>query len=102
MIVATQFTFSMTQVAFIVSSLKDLTCNWTYGATDFGKKTFEFGDLRHPWTYGVVVVSVLAILSLVRNIAFFSFTFLIANIMILASYVIIVSYSAKEIYDNGT
>ena len=47
-------------------------------------------------------MTILTLLAWVRNIATFRFTFLFANLLLVAMVVIVCCYSVKEIYSNGT
>lgn len=91
MVAVTQYTFTITSMAFLTSSMRDVVGKWVYGDDTHG--IYRFGDLRNIWTYGVFVITVLTLLAWVRNIAMFSFTFLFANVLMLSSALFIIIYS---------
>ena len=103
MIAITQFTFTISFMSMMASSLRDLIskAQWGNDVVIDPKNNYELGDTRYIWTYGVALCCVLSVLAWVRNIAVFSFTFLIANILLLAATIIICSYSIKNLVDNG-
>ena len=71
--------------------MRDVVGKWVYGDDTDG--SYHFGDLRNIWTYGVLIITILTLLSWVRNIALFSFSFLFANILMLSSVLFVVTYS---------
>lgn len=81
-------------------------CSWVLGIGKNQLETVEpglvgVGDLRHIWTYGLAIIMVFSCLAFVRNLAMFSFTFLIANSLILLSATIISSYSVAKLIQEG-
>jgi len=103
MIAITQYTFTITSIAFLTTSLRDVCSKASYGSDVVieSKSAYEVGDLRYIWTYGVVLVCLLSMLAWVRNIAVFSFTFLIANILLLSTVVIVCAYSTSKLITDG-
>lgn len=56
------------------------------------------GDPRYIWTWGILLLMVLAALSCVRNIAKFSFTFLFANVTMFSVAVCILAFSLTHLF----
>jgi hypothetical protein len=107
MITPAHFTFTITSIAFLTSSMRDIMSRWVYdiGASDLQTEItlqdFEIGDVRQVWTYGWICIVLLSILAYVRNLAMFSFTFLIANLLIMLSIVIVSGYSIDMMLAEG-
>ena len=103
MITLSQFCFTITSIAFLSSSTKDVFCRWIYGdALQIQENiTYDIGDPRQIWTYGSVIIVLLSLLAFVRNIVIFSFTFLIANLLMLSTVIIVSSYSLIKLWDDG-
>ena len=94
---------------FQASSLKDLVTLYYYGSepveqrdisTD-GFRIDNYLDLQNIWTYGVLIIVILSMLSWVRNIAAFRFTFLFANILLLLSVFTVCGFSFAQMYSQG-
>lgn len=75
-VMLTQYSFTVSHILFIVKSLKS---------------TFDvaLGVSTNPWLYASVMICILTPLAWVRNIATFSFSFMIGNIMILLTFIIV-------------
>jgi amino acid permease len=87
----------------MAQSLRDIISKAQYGKDVVidPANNYELGDTRYIWTYGIALCCILSVLAWVRNIAVFSFTFLIANILLLVSVIVISGYSTKNLIDNG-
>ena len=112
MIFSSQYCFTISSIVFQVSSLRDLVILYYFG----GKTQEEVEakpivsssitladiiDLWDIWTYGMVIIFILTMLSWVRQIAKFSFTFLFANILLLFSVITVIGFSLAHIYNQG-
>ena len=112
MIFSSQYCFTISSIVFQVSSLRDLVILYYFG----GKTQEELEakpivsssitladiiDLWDIWTYGMVIIFILTMLSWVRQIAKFSFTFLFANILLLFSIITVIGFSLAHIYNQG-
>jgi len=107
MIPGAHFTFTITSIAFLTSSLRQIMSMWVYDLNkaeldrEAAQTTFPVGDVRQQWTFGIMCIVVLSSFAMVRNLAVFSFTFLIANSLILLSFIIISGYSIETIMTKG-
>lgn len=79
MIALTQFSFTIAGIIFIVSSFK-ITVDTLFSVDS------------NPWIYGGVIVLIYTPISWVRNIAKFSFTFMLGNILILMAVLFVSVY----------
>lgn len=61
----------------------------------------KLGDVQSVWTYGVFFIVLLCLLMLVRNISYFSFTFILGNITIFLSLISICAYSIYKLSTDG-
>lgn len=79
MVSLTQFSFTIAGIIFIVNTFK---------------VTFDglFGMDSNPWIYGCIIICVYCPLSFVRNIASFSFTFMLGNLLILLAVLFVSVY----------
>lgn len=105
MVSLSQFSFTVTFNSFMAQTSMDVFTSIFLGAkqgdTSYEKMDLAFGDLRNVWTYGLVFIIVSSCLVMVRNISCFSFTFILGNILILLSVIIICIYSAHNLVSNG-
>jgi amino acid permease len=60
-----------------------------------------FGSVDDIWTYGVIIIIILTLLSWVRNIAKFRFAFFFANILLLLSIITVVAFSFAKMWEQG-
>jgi proton-coupled amino acid transporter len=88
MIAITQFSFTIAHMGFIIGSFKSTIDD-----------IFEVNT--NPYLYSWLLMCILTPLACVRNIAKFSFTFLIGVLMILISFFVVSIFCFKEIYDSG-
>lgn len=88
MICATQFSFSISQITFIVKSLKTTV-----------DTTFETDS--SIWYYATLVFLIYTPLAWVRNISKFSFTFLIGNLLIVATVLLILYFAFDLLFTQG-
>ena len=58
-------------------------------------------DMSNVWTYGVVVIVLSSLLAWVRNLEHFRFVFLFANILLMATLIMISFYATGELMQNG-
>ena len=106
MIFSTQYTFTISSIVFQASSLRDLAIEAYHGTiTKLQKQELfenaDFPDYYSIWTYTLIVIVILTLLAWVRNIAVFRFTFMFANILLLSSIIIVISYSVGKLLDSG-
>jgi solute carrier family 36 (proton-coupled amino acid transporter) len=88
MIAITQFSFTIAHMGFIIGSLKSTVDDiWEIDS--------------NPYMFAWLLMIILTPLACVRNIAKFSFTFLIGVLMILISFFVVSTLCFKEIYDSG-
>lgn len=88
MICLTQFSFAASQLTFSVQSYKS---------------TFDFFLERETsaWIYAGIMVCILTPLSWVRNIAKFSFTMMLGNLLILITVSVVLAVAVKVILQQG-
>ena len=79
MVCLTQFSFTIAGIIFIVNSFK-ITID-TLFETD-----------SNPYYYGAIIVAIYTPISWVRNIAKFSFTFMLGNLLILLAVLFVSVY----------
>ena len=87
MIAATQFSFTVSHMTFIVESSKT-TIDKAYGVNS------------NPWIYAAVVICILTPIAWERNIAKFAFTFLIGILLILLSVIVVSFYCFGILYEK--
>lgn len=104
---------SLSQLCFVITYLTFLTttCTETFPAifetkieppSDIAIHKKQFGDLHNAWTYGVFFLIILTGLAWVRNIAVFSFTFILGNLLIMLTVLVIAIVSFNKILNEGT
>ena len=83
--------------------MKDIVSAIIYGTSrdEYIGRPLEFGSPSNLWTWGVILLAILTLLSWVRNIANFSFTFLFANVMMFTVVICILVYSISHIWSEG-
>jgi hypothetical protein len=104
MIGLSQYNFTVVGLSFLCSSARAVVCEWIYGSSlmlNDPNTVYEFGDPRNIWTYGAFFSVVLSLLAMVRNIALFSFTFLIANLCLLFTVIAILGYAITNLVGRG-
>ena len=104
MIGLSQYNFTVVFMSFLCSSARTVICKWVYGASltlDDPNTVYQFGDLRNIWTYGAFFSVVLSLMAMVRNIALFSFTFLLANLCLLFTVISILGYAITNLIGSG-
>ena len=90
MIAATQFSFTISHMTFIVSSCKT-TVDYIYDVDS------------NPWIYAACIICILTPISWERNIAKFAFTFMIGTILLLWAVIVVtftcfgILYEKKEL-----
>ena len=87
-IALTQFSFIISHVTFLIESCKS-TIEIVWGL-----------DTTYAW-YIIAVTTIYTLLAWVRNLAHFSFTFLIGNILIIITVLYVAYYVCKMIHDDG-
>ena len=85
MVCLTQFSFTIAGIIFIVNSFK-ITID-TLFETD-----------SNPYYYGAIIVAIYTPISWVRNIAKFSFTFMLGNLLILLAVLFVSVYCLSLIH----
>ena len=88
MIATTQFSFSISQHVFVIRSLK----------TSFD---IALNQQTTPWIFGCGILLVLTPISWVRNISKFSFSFMVGNLLILLTAVVLSVFSLNLILHQG-
>jgi len=88
MIATTQFSFSLSLVTYITQSWKIIALS-------------VFGLDVHIWSIAYLLMMILVPIAWVRNISKFSFTFLMGNLLILATLVTVVIVLSVKLYDRG-
>jgi solute carrier family 36 (proton-coupled amino acid transporter) len=88
MIAMTQFSFSLSLCSFITSSIHSILRS-------------KLGLDVDIWTVAFGMLAILIPISWVRNISKFSFTFLIGNVLILATIISVTVVMSVRVYDRG-
>jgi proton-coupled amino acid transporter len=104
MIGLSQYNFTVVALSFLCSSARAVVCKWVYGSSltlDGPNTVYDFGDLRNIWTYGAFFSLVLSLFAMVRNIALFSFTFIIGNFCLLFTVIAILGYAITHLLGSG-
>ena len=87
MISATQFSFTISHITFIVESCKTTVDNL-------------YGVNSNPWIYATALICILTPIAWERNIAKFAFTFLIGCVLLLWAVLVVTFYSAGWLYEK--
>lgn len=88
MVALTQYSFAISHITFLVASFKSTFDAW-------------LGANTNPWIYGGVVIAVFTPISWVRDIAKFSFTFLLGNFLIAFSIIFVTVYCLVYMKQEG-
>ena len=88
MIALTQLSFSLSLITYIITSAQSMIHTYT-------------GYQVWIWHVAMGMWCVLVPIAWVRNIAKFSFTFLIGNLCIMSTVVIVSVYMTKDVYETG-
>ena len=89
MLSLSQFSFTISKVVFFINTFK-VTCDYLF-STD-----------SNPWIYGCIVICVYSPIAWVRNLAKFSFTFMLGNMLILLAILFVTVYCCMTIaYQDG-
>lgn len=103
-IALSQFGFSVGLLTFMVTTSRDLMVGLEKRAAKNHSEPVVHDhiiDIHNKWTYGLGFLVILTLLAFVRNIAYFSFTFVLGNILILLTVICIVIFSSIEISKLG-
>jgi len=87
-IALTQFSFAISHIIFLISSCKSTVDSL-------------FGVDSSSVTYLIAVVVIYSLLSYVRNLAKFSFTFMVGNFLIVLTVIYVMVYAGKMLGENG-
>lgn len=106
MISLSQLSFCIAQMTFFLSTSRDLSMAYLGdGKTDLEEHNATdspvFGDFHNLWTYGVWFLVICYVLTLVRNIALFSFTFILGNVLLLLTVITICLFSGARMASRG-
>jgi hypothetical protein len=85
----------------MVTTARDIILGILKIGDEESKLETTFGDSTNQWTIGVAFICLLAPLTLVRNLAYFSLTFTFGNLMILLTTSSIVVFSIYHMADSG-